>query len=250
MTTRRRIILLPLGVLFLLLAATPRGQGTAAPATTPAPAAAPRSGGFGIMGKSEAPIDIVSERFESDNAKQVSIFIGHVVAIQGPATLTCDRLEIYYVPREAKKTDAAPASRARPVPAKAPAPAQAKASAPGSGPLGGNNRIQKIVARGNVVMTQEDKRAIGKEATYYEDTRTIVLVGDPEGWQGQDHLAGKKVVYYVDEDRTVVEGGGDKVHATLFPKHNVQPAAPAPATKAAPQQPPPPEPGPTGDSSF
>jgi lipopolysaccharide export system protein LptA len=147
------------------------------------PGAEKKPGGFSFLSKSEAPIEIRADSFAADNQTRVAVFTGHVVAVQGAATMTCDVMEIRYAEG------------------------------------GGDDRIEKVIARGNVVLVQEDKRATGNEATYDGRARTVVLTGDPEVWQGADHLVGKSITFFVDEDRVAVSGSpGEKVRVTLYPK--------------------------------
>ena len=145
----------------------------------------PSDRGIGLLSGQGEPINIVADRLDADNKSRKVLFSGNVTAVQGDAVMLCDELEIHYTPE------------------------------------GGD--ISRAVARGNVRMNQKDRRAICTTATYVAQTGTVLLTGDPEVWQGMDHLAGKEVLIYLDEDRVEVTGDGEsRVRVTIFPEENKQ----------------------------
>ena len=81
------------------------------------------------------------------------------------------------------------------------------------------NEIQRVDAEGNVRIVKADRTATCKQAFFYNDTHKIVLKGDVVVFEGNDKLTGDTVTYYLDEDRTHVEGQPDKrAHVTITPK--------------------------------
>ena len=67
--------------------------------------------------------------------------------------------------------------------------------------------LREVVATGNVRITQQDKIAVADSALFLNTERKIVLTGSPKVWQGKDIVSGEKIIYFLDEDRTTVEGG-------------------------------------------
>ncbi len=82
-----------------------------------------------------------------------------------------------------------------------------------------NNDVSRIVAIGNVRIVQMDRRAFCEEAVYNRSQNNIILKGDPVIRQGQNEVRGKRVIFFINENRSVVESGeGDRVEVTLVPE--------------------------------
>ena len=139
---------------------------------------------------------------EADDRQQVVMFFGSVVARQEDMVLSCDRMKVYY----SKENNKAGSKGDR-------------ADSGGAPLLGGQSQIVQIVAEGNVKITRGDRVAQAQKAVYKAKAvpRTIVLTGEPRIWRDKDFLTGKKITYYLDEDRSVVEGGGkNRVNAIFY----------------------------------
>jgi len=119
----------------------------------------------GGLGAGNAVIEVSAETLKVDDAKRLAVFDGGVRATQDRATLTAALLEIGY--------DGAP-------PGGIPA-----ASAP---PLSG--RINRIVARHGVVITQDDSRATCDTAEFDPTADTALLTGSVVVTQGANVLKG------------------------------------------------------------
>lgn len=79
--------------------------------------------------------------------------------------------------------------------------------------------ITHLVAKGNVRILQKDWRATCEEAVYDHTQDRIVLEGNPVIRQGLNEVRGKRVIFFVKENRSVVEGGeGGRVEVTLVPE--------------------------------
>ena len=129
----------------------------------------------------QGPVHITSQQLEADSQTQVITFIGDVVAKQKGFTLYADRLLLF---------------------------------------VGGEmEEIEKIVARGNVRMVQENREATCHEATYYYREGTVVLRGEPVVREGDNWVSGKRIIYYIDEKKSVAEGEGEeRVTVTIIPR--------------------------------
>jgi len=79
----------------------------------------------------------------------------------------------------------------------------------------GGKELKEVVAIGHVRITQQDKIAVADKAIFLNNERKIILTGNPKVWQGKDTVSGDRIIYYLDEDRTTVEGG---TRAVINPK--------------------------------
>jgi len=74
--------------------------------------------------------------------------------------------------------------------------------------------------------------ATGDKAVYYTQDEKIVLLGNPQLWRGNNSLKGQEIVFYLKDNRAVVDGGSQRVEAVIYPSARVQfpgrPSAPSP----------------------
>ncbi len=158
--------------------------------------AGPTSGFSAEKMVSDKPIKITSDSLEADNNAKKIYFRGSVRAIQDDINITCDTMSVTY----GGKTEGSTGGKAE-----------------GSTPSGGQD-IEHIVAEGNVVITQGNRVITGKQAEFFQKTRTIVITGDPVAKEGQNTIRGGKITFYIDENKSVVEGARTKqVEAVIFP---------------------------------
>lgn len=128
------------------------------------------------------PIEITADRLSADNAKNSVTFEGAVHAKQGDVTLDADRIFAEY-------------SRAA-------------------------GAIEKIVADGNVRVSQTGRSATAARAVFYNLEQRIVLSGNTVLTQGENLLKGETLTIYLKENRSVVSGGegGGRVTGVIYPK--------------------------------
>ena len=74
-------------------------------------------------------------------------------------------------------------------------------------PQHSNVTVSRIEAIGDVKIEKEDGRATCEKAVYYQDQQKIVLTGNPVVWQRGNRVTGKTITMFLDDDRTIVEGG-------------------------------------------
>ncbi|UQZ88636.1 lipopolysaccharide transport periplasmic protein LptA [Deltaproteobacteria bacterium Smac51] len=145
----------------------------------------------GGAGDSRGPIAISADTLEADDPGGLVTFKGAVVARQGQMTLTCDLMKVFY--NASSQAQAAEAASAE------------------------NRQIDRVECNGNVKIVEGERLAVGQKAVYLAQAlpRRIVLTGEARIWQGQDSLTGHQVTYYLDDNRSLVEGGGrrDRVRA-------------------------------------
>jgi lipopolysaccharide export system protein LptA len=83
-----------------------------------------------------------------------------------------------------------------------------------------SGRIEKIIALGDVVINRLDGGiARAGKAVFYQNEEKVVLTENPSVQQGPDLAEGHRIVMYLKENRSIIEGSAAKrVKATLFPK--------------------------------
>ncbi|PKN77231.1 MAG: lipopolysaccharide transport periplasmic protein LptA [Deltaproteobacteria bacterium HGW-Deltaproteobacteria-10] len=144
---------------------------------------------------SKEPIEIVSDRMDAYNEKKLVIFSGNAVATQGDKEIKSDRLFLYYKKDTGKKDKV------------------------GAKEIAGTGDLEKIEAKGNVIVTQKERIATGEEAVYYQDSGQIILTGNPVLRDGKNLIKGDKVIVFTNEDRGVVECDPKKrVKAIIYPQ--------------------------------
>ena len=209
--------------LVLMLAAPVAAETTAAPEAKSDQKSDQKGGGIldmGSFGNRKEPIVITADRLEYDYKENVVVYRGDVLAVQGDTKVRSDTLTVTLAKNQDANGDA-----------KAPTP-------PPSPDAKGGQKLQEVVAVGHVRIDNGTRWATGGRAVFEQETRTLVLTESPVLHDGPNEVVGDRVVVYVDENRSVVEGGRKRVKATVFPgKEDVagagkQPAAPA-ATAAA-----------------
>ena len=123
--------------------------------------------------RSNLPITIKSNEMVADNKGKTAIFSGKVVAKQGDITIFSDKLVVNYAEK--------------------------------------NGEVEKVEAVGNVRIVQLNRTGIASQAVYESRDGRITLTGNPNPkvMQGMDSVSGKTITYYVDDDRSIVTGGGD-----------------------------------------
>jgi lipopolysaccharide export system protein LptA len=115
------------------------------------------------------PIVVTSKRMEAEKLGNTVTFVGDVVLKKEEMTLQADRLVVHYDPEQ--------------------------------------RIIREMDAVGHVVVTQEDRVAMGEKAVYYSNEEKIVLTGDPRIIEKENELRGEKITLYMRENRSIVEGG-------------------------------------------
>lgn len=200
-----------------LAATAPKPGAPAKPAAPAAGKAAP--GQPGVLGSSNAPIDVTAQNSEMFQNEHRQVFWGNVEAIQGQSRLRTPRLTTFFTPREA--------NGAKP--------------APGSGGVD-PGQVERIEAEGPVFYVTPTQKATGEHATYLAGPDTITLTGNVVLVQADKDVATADTL--VIEQKTghatlsskAGKPGQQRVRAVLYPNQNNSSPASAPA--AGPQAPP------------
>lgn len=138
-----------------------------------------KSGGPSFSVDKKAPIFITSNQLEVDRKKNTIVYKGRVVTVQGEMTINSEALTAYYDPEM--------------------------------------KQLREVVAEGKVNVTQGNRVATGGKAVFNQKEQTLVLTGDPVVRQGNSQVAGSRIIFFIEQDRAVAEGGNQRVKATIFP---------------------------------
>jgi lipopolysaccharide transport protein LptA len=141
---------------------------------------------------------INSDELRSDEATHISDFIGNVVVIGTNFHMTCQEMMVYFTK---------------------------------------DNKVMKIVATGDVVITQPDRVTHCGHAEYYQDSDTFDLTEEPIIYQGTDKkLTGAEIIIDRKSQKLTTKGGRTTVTiknssmnaATTTPDVNPDSGAPGP----------------------
>lgn len=161
------------------------------------------------LGKSKEPIVVTSDRLDYDYKSNVVVYRGGVLATQGQLKITSDTLTVTFA--DGSDGTAAPQ---------------------GGLALGaGSARLREIVAVGSVRIEDGTRWATGGRAVFDQSNRTLVLSENPMLHDGPNEVGGDRVIVYLDEDRSVVEGGRKRVKAVLHPDSEDKAGGAAQASK-------------------
>lgn len=118
--------------------------------------------------KIKGPITITSDMLTADNKARTALFEKAVVARTMDMTIYADRMLVQYE----KDT--------------------------------GN--VARIDASGMVKVTTVNRVITSQDAVYYAGEERIVFTGDPRAVEGKNVVTGKKMTYFMNQDRFFVEG--------------------------------------------
>jgi lipopolysaccharide export system protein LptA len=156
----------------------------------------------------EQPIRVTSATLEVRDKEKKATFSGDVHVVQGETDLRCNVLTMFY---DGEPSKAAASSDNR-----------------------GNQKIRRMEARGSVVMTQKDQRAVGDHADFDVLKNVMVLTGNVVVTRGEDVLRGRRLSVNMNTGVYTMESDGGRVEMLVNSK-GVQP--PQAASPARPKRP-------------
>jgi lipopolysaccharide export system protein LptA len=187
-------------------------QATAAPKKGD-PATGPSNAMQGFSQNRDQPVHIEATRLEVRDKDKVATFIGNVQVIQGDTEMRCRTLTVFYE-QDAEAKPGASVQAANPGP-------------------GGEQRIKRLEARGNVVVTQNDQVATGESALFDMQANTVTMSGKVVVTQGQNVLRGDRLVVDMSTGLSRVESGESgqgRVQGLFLPGNATSPPG-VPGTK-------------------
>ena len=207
-------------------------------------AAPPRPASDQLIGNSGAPVEIVSNRLDINDAAKTALFTGAVTATQDGASLSSPELEVSYEGSATPQTgtEAGDSSgKVKRLIAKNPVTLkQANGDTVTSRNADFDTVTQKAVLDGDVVMTQlPDKRATADKAEIDQTSNTVLLTGEVVVTQGQNVLKGRRLAFNRATSKMQltspgVSSSGGRISANF--QQQVKPAAAAkPKTDASSQ---------------
>jgi lipopolysaccharide export system protein LptA len=161
----------------------------AAPSSSAAIQQGPPNALQGFSQNRGQPVQIEAATLEVRDKDKVATFSGNVHVIQGDTDMRCRSLVVFYEDEGAQGAAANPGIRtAQPGP-------------------GGNSKIKRLEANGNVVVTQKDQTATGDKGVFDMRANTVTLLGNVVMSQGQNVLRGERLVVNLTSGVSRVEGG-------------------------------------------
>jgi lipopolysaccharide export system protein LptA len=127
---------------------------------------------FGDSHDRTQPVEITSDRLDLDQAAGTAVFTGTVRVGQGALRLAADRVEVFYVE--------------------------------GAGEEAG--QVQRMVATGNVTLSNGTEAAEGEEAVYEVVAGTVDMSGDVLLTQGRNALSSERLHIDLNAGTARVEG--------------------------------------------
>jgi lipopolysaccharide export system protein LptA len=127
------------------------------------------------------PVKIEAARLEVRDKDKVATFSGNVKVVQGDTTMHCKVLVVFYEKKDEAQGAPAGAQPGAPMPAAAPGPA-------------GSSQINRLEAKGNVVVTQKDQTATGDTGLFDIKSNTVTMTGNVLVSQGPNVLRGERLV--------------------------------------------------------
>ena len=80
------------------------------------------------------------------------------------------------------------------------------------------NDVKEIIANGSVTIDLDKKRATCETAHFYTADNKIILTGNPLLKEGKNVIEGEKIIFFLNEERSIVEGKkNSRVKTTIFP---------------------------------
>ena len=136
-----------------------------------------------LFGQETEETHIESNTMTAQSKQRRAVFKGSVVLTQGDLIVHSDVMIVWWKPKPSSSGQSNSSQESQ-----------------------GGNKIEKMVAKGKVIIKKPSGRATSRQAVYYKDIEKIVLTGSPVAWQDGTRVSGEKMTMYLKEDRTEVEG--------------------------------------------
>ena len=144
-------------------------------------------------GDSSIPVDVTADAMEYSADKNTVVFHGNVEAIRGDFKMWSDKLTLVLKGKGNKdeKSDKKTSSMA---------------NAAGD--------LDRVIAEKNVRFKNGVQHGTSDKATFFAQKNILVLEGDPVLHDGDNSIRGNVIRYFLNENRSVIEGSPKKrVHA-------------------------------------
>ena len=185
----------------------------------------------GFSQNRDQPVHIEAATLVVRDKEKIATFSGDVKVVQGDTTMKSKSLVVFYEPdTEAEKASAVAKPEGKSMQAAQPGP-------------GGEQKIKRLEAHGNVVVIQKDQTATGELGIFDMKTNTVTMTNNVVMTQGQNVLRGDKLIVDLTTGVSRVESGKNgqgRVQGLFLPGSGGPTALPgaSPGSPAAPAAPP------------
>lgn len=159
-----------------------------------------------LGGDSKSPIRVTADNMTYEPDKNTVLFSGNVEVQRDDFRMWSAKLTMYMKARKDTK-DAKTVKDAK--------DGQASEAASGLDAMKAGD-LDRIVAEKNVRFRMDTKSGTAQKATWLADREELVLEGNPVLLDGQNSVTGKRIRYFVRENRSEVEGGTGKRVEAVF----------------------------------
>ena len=137
----------------------------------------------------QAEVRVVADRMEADSNNNKVVFLGNVRASQNDVVIYAQKVTIFYLRGEEGKA----------------------------------NGIERAEIEGDVRIVQTERMATAEKALFLNQERQIILSGHAEVHQADNVVKGDEIIYFLDEERSVVKGTSEsRVKAVIKPKGEIR----------------------------
>lgn len=141
---------------------------------------------------SDLPVDVTADSMEYDSDKNTVMFRGEVEAVRGEFKMWSDILTLILKDKKGQEEKTADMGK----------------NAAGD--------IDRVIAEKNVRFRNGAQHGTAQKATFFARKNILVLEGDPVIQDGENSIRGNVIRYFINENRSVVEGSPKKrVHAVF-----------------------------------
>lgn len=152
----------------------------------------------------QAPTTITAKKMTVRNQDSQAVFEGAVVLTQGTLMVYSDKMVVSFASQatDTKQGESNDVKRAD-----SPSAVKQTNKAGDVMPGASGRSVKQIEATGHVRIEKETGNATSDKAIFDNSRRIVTLTGDPVAWEKGTRVSGQKIIIYLDEDRSVVEGG-------------------------------------------
>lgn len=148
---------------------------------------------------SDLPVDVTANTMEYSADSSTVTFHGNVEAVRGDFKMWSDKLTLVLKNDKSEKKEGEKKSQKK---------ASKTADAAGD--------LDRVIAEKNVRFQNGTQRGTAEKATFLAEKNILVLEGDPVLNDGGNSIRGNVIRYFINENRSVVEGSPKKrVHAVF-----------------------------------
>jgi len=132
------------------------------------------------------PTVVTSDRLQVDYAHNVGTFEGNVLAVDPRITVRADKVIAFF-----------------------------------GGGTNKTRQVERLLAQGGVVITQENRKATGEQAEYIAAEGKVILTGNPQVQLPQGTVTGVKITFRHGDEKMDVESdttNTNRTRLTIFPE--------------------------------